>query len=141
MLTDPAGSRAGEPAECLLQVAFTGEDLPRLRVLIDQRASLAGLSGPRRGEFVLVMDALASNVVEHAGGDGALALTRVGDELECRISDSGPGFSADVIPELAPGIDGGPAGRGLWLTRLLCDRLVIAAASPGAVVTFAMRLT
>ncbi|MCZ4101366.1 ATP-binding protein [Streptomyces sp. SID13666] len=140
MLTDPAGGRAGEPAECLLKVAFTGEDLPRLRVLIEQRASLAGLSEPRRGEFVLAMDALASNVVEHAGGDGALALTRVGDELECRISDSGPGFSEDVIPELAPGINGGPAGRGLWLTRLLADRLVIAAASPGAVVTFAMRL-
>lgn len=141
MLTDPAGPRPGRPAECLLDVAFTGADLPRLRVLIDRRASQAGLSGPRRGEFVLAMDALATNVVEHAGGDGVLALIRVGDELECRVSDRGPGFSADVIPDLAPGIDGGTSGRGLWLTRLLSDRLVIAAASPGAVVTFAMRLT
>ncbi|MEU3463634.1 ATP-binding protein [Streptomyces sp. NPDC006733] len=141
MLTYPAGGSVDRPAECLLQVAFTGADLPRLRVLVDRRASLAGLSGPRRGDFVLAVDAVASNVVEHAGGDGDLALTKVGDELECRVSDCGPGFSADVIPELVPGLDGAPVGRGLWLTRLLSDRLVITAASPGTVVTFAMRLT
>ncbi|MGO4430463.1 ATP-binding protein, partial [Streptomyces sp. MCAF7] len=96
---------AHQAAERLLQRRFTARELPRLRVQVEECAAWAGLAETRRGDFVLAVDAVATNAVEHAGGQGALLLRRVGNELECRISDSGPGFSEDVIPRILPGLD------------------------------------
>lgn len=130
------------PQERLLEFDFTLEDVPRLRVLVDQYAAWAGLAEPRRGDFVLAADAVATNAVEHGGGGGRLLLDRSPGTLECTISDSGPGFAPSVIPELAPGLGGSHCGRGLWLTRLITDRLVIdeAGEAGGSVVAFAMWL-
>ncbi|MFH8405675.1 ATP-binding protein [Streptomyces sp. NPDC018019] len=134
MLTpEPAMSEDGpvdtQTATCLLQRRFTARLLPQLRLLVEECAVREGLTEPRRGEFVLAVDEIAGNAVEHAGGSGRLLLRRVGDELECRISDSGPGFSETVIPELLPGLDGAHHGRGLWLARLVADRFAV---RPGA---------
>jgi anti-sigma regulatory factor (Ser/Thr protein kinase) len=156
---DPAGAPAEESGRRLLQRRFTARLLPQLRLLVEECAAREGLREPRRGEFVLAVDEIAGNAVEHAGGSGRLELCRVGDELECRISDAGPGFSEAVIPELLPGLDGAPKGRGLWLARLVADRFGVAAGTgvagptdngtagtpsttgtPGAVVTLAVRL-
>ncbi|MEV8308178.1 ATP-binding protein [Streptomyces flavidovirens] len=136
----------GGPQERLLELDFSREDMPRLRVLVDQYAAWAGLAEPRRGDFVLAADAVATNAVEHGGGGGRLLLHRCAGSpraLECAISDSGPGFASSVIPELAPGLAGSHCGRGLWLTRLITDRLVITGGADGArgsVVAFAMWL-
>ncbi|MBB5935372.1 ATP-binding protein [Streptomyces zagrosensis] len=140
MLADPRRPFDGEADGRLLDRQFTARDLPQLRVLVEECAAWAGLSDARRGDFVLAVDEIATNAIEHAGGRGHLTLRRVGDELECKIADSGPGFSEDVIPDLLPGLDGAPSGRGLWLTRLVSDRLAISAGAIGAVVTLAMRL-
>ncbi|REK85958.1 ATP-binding protein [Streptomyces inhibens] len=145
---DPAGPAevsAEELGRRLLQRRFTARLLPQLRLLVEECAAREGLCEPRRGEFVLAVDEIAGNAVEHAGGSGRLLLRRVGDELECRISDAGPGFSEAVIPELLPGLDGATKGRGLWLARLVADRFAVAAGAPGtgmtgAVVTLAVRL-
>ncbi|MFJ9618702.1 ATP-binding protein [Streptomyces noursei] len=149
---EPAGhDRAKVPAEesgrRLLQRRFTARLLPQLRLLVEECAAREGLNEPRRGEFVLAVDEIAGNAVEHAGGAGRLVLRRVGDELECRISDAGPGFSEAVIPELLPGLDGAPKGRGLWLARLVADRFAVAPGTgteteeaQGTVVTVAVRL-
>ncbi|TJZ44211.1 ATP-binding protein [Streptomyces piniterrae] len=127
-----AGAPAEESERRLLQRRFTARLLPQLRLLVEECAAREGLHEPRRGEFVLAVDEIAGNAVEHAGGSGRLVLRRVGDELECRISDAGPGFSEAVIPELLPGLDGATKGRGLWLARLVADRFAVAA-GPGAV--------
>ncbi|MGW7050681.1 ATP-binding protein [Streptomyces sp. NPDC054887] len=146
MVTEGVHLNNGGPQERLLEYDFGPEDLPRLRVLVDQWAAWAGLAEPRRGDFVLAADAVATNAVEHGGGRGRLVLRRSPGALECTISDSGPGFASSVIPELAPGLAGSHGGRGLWLTRLITDRLVITGgaqdgrAAPGSVVAFAMRL-
>ncbi|MFK0295747.1 ATP-binding protein [Streptomyces sp. NPDC090442] len=147
---EPAGHGGAEgpveePGRRLLQRRFTARLLPQLRLLVEECAAREGLNEPRRGEFVLAVDEIAGNAVEHAGGAGRLVLRRVGDELECRISDAGPGFSETVIPELLPGLDGAPKGRGLWLARLVTDRFAVApgtgtAGRQGAVVTVAVKL-
>ncbi|MFG3253833.1 ATP-binding protein [Streptomyces sp. NPDC048172] len=130
--------------ELLCRLRFTLRDLPRVRIEVETCAAWAGLGEPRRGEFVVAVDAVATNAVEHAGGRGQLLLRHIGDELECQVTDSGPGFSADVIPELLPGLDGATTGRGLWLARLVTDRLTIAAADKscgsGSLVTLAVKL-
>lgn len=130
---DPEDQHSGSPGqERLLSRRFTARDLPGLRVGIEECAARAGLGSQRRGEFVLAVDALITNAVEHAGGGGRVLLRRIGNELECQVSDSGPGFTADVIPELLPGLDGDTRGRGLWLARMLSDRLSISCAGAGA---------
>ncbi|WP_411142954.1 ATP-binding protein [Streptomyces sp. x-80] len=149
----PAGTPAETPCRPLLRRRFTARLLPQLRLLVEECAAREGLAEPRRGEFVLAVDEIAGNAVEHAGGSGRLEVRRVGDELECRISDAGPGFSEAVIPELLPGLDGAPQGRGLWLARLVADRFTVAAGpvgtgavgtggagAVGTVVTLAVRL-
>jgi anti-sigma regulatory factor (Ser/Thr protein kinase) len=140
VLADPRRRSADRAGPHLLRRRFTAGELPRLRVQVEECAASAGLSENRRGDFVLAVDEIASNAIEHAGGTGSLLLRRIGDELECRITDSGPGFSEDVIPQILPGLDGATSGRGLWLTRLVTDRLAISAGAVGAVVTLAMRL-
>ncbi|OKH98566.1 regulator [Streptomyces sp. CB02923] len=150
MTPDPATSENGpldtRTATCLLRRRFTARVLPQLRLLVEECAVREGLAEPRRGEFVLAVDEIAGNAVEHAGGSGRLLLRRIGDELECRISDSGPGFSEAVIPELLPGLDGAHQGRGLWLARLVADRFAVRAGdaeapgSRGAEVTLAVRV-
>ncbi|UNO43671.1 ATP-binding protein [Streptomyces sp. MST-110588] len=130
----------GPVARHLLQRRFTARLLPQVRLLVEECALREGLAEPRRGEFVLAVDEIAGNAVEHAGGSGLLTLCRIGDELECRISDSGPGFSEAVIPDLLPGLDGAPKGRGLWLARLVVDRFSVGAGAVGAVVTLAVRV-
>ncbi|MBH5333845.1 ATP-binding protein [Streptomyces pactum] len=127
-------------AKRLLKRRFDARQLPELRVLVEKCAARAGLRESRRGDFVLAVDEIATNAVEHAGGAGVLLLRRVGDELECRITDSGPGFSPSLIPRVLPGLDGATSGRGLWLTQLVTDRFAVARGEPGAVVTLAMRL-
>lgn len=140
MLTHCRGAFGERDEERLLRRRFTDRELPQLRVLVEERAMRAGLPEARRGDFVLAVDEIASNAIEHAGGRGELTLRRVGDELECRIADSGPGFTEEVIPAVLPGLDGAPTGRGLWLSRLVTDRLAVNAGGVGAVVTLAMRL-
>lgn len=138
--------------ELLCRLHFTLRDLPRVRIEVDSCAAWAGLDEPRRGEFVVAVDAVAANAVEHAGGEGRLLLRQLGDELECQVTDSGPGFTEEVIPEVLPGLDGASTGRGLWLARLVTDGLTVAPAAAatgwprggeeptGSVVTLVMRL-
>ncbi|MGW0904324.1 ATP-binding protein [Streptomyces sp. NPDC002853] len=128
------------PPVTLLESHFTQDDLPRLRMLVDQYADHQGLTEPRRSDFIVALDAVAVNAVEHAGGGGTLILQRSNGHLACHIHDMGPGFSADVIPELAPGLDGHPSGRGLWLAGLLTDELTISAGPGGSKVTLTVRL-
>ncbi|MBA2811575.1 MULTISPECIES: ATP-binding protein [Streptomyces] len=123
----------------LLKRNFTGANLSVLRALVEDTAAAEGLAGVRLGEFTLAISEIADNAVEHAGGRGHLELRRLTGELECRITDNGPGFTP-AIPELLPGLDNTRSGRGLWLARLVTDRLTIAAGATGAAVTLAMRL-
>ncbi|MFF3494533.1 ATP-binding protein [Streptomyces sp. NPDC002795] len=137
------------PAVLLLKYPFAQDDLPRLRTLVDQYAGREGLPEPRRGEFIVAIDAVATNAIEHAGGAGTLVLQRANGHLECHIHDSGPGFTADVIPPLAPGIGDHTSGHGLWLATLVTDELTVSAGataagadttSAGATVTLIIRL-
>lgn len=138
-MTTAPGPHEATPVT-LLESRFTQDDLPRLRMLVAQFADHQGLPEPRRSEFIVALDAVAVNAVEHAGGGGTLVLQRSNGHLACHIHDVGPGFSADVIPDLAPGLDGRASGRGLWLATLLTDELTVSGGPDGSRVTLAVRL-
>ncbi|MFF7679288.1 ATP-binding protein [Actinacidiphila glaucinigra] len=141
MLEELREPSAGDPAAggCPLERDFAEGDLPRLRVLTEEFAMRAGLPAANRGEFVLAMNEVASNAIVHGGGRGRLMLRRTEGEVQCRVTDGGPGFDAAVIPELLPGLDS-RCGRGLWLVRLVTDHLSIVRGPVGTVVTLAIRL-
>ncbi|WP_338900486.1 ATP-binding protein [Streptomyces sp. TG1A-60] len=138
----PGGDAPGIATETLLlKRHFTGENLPQVRAQVEDTAAAAGLGGVRLGEFTLAVSEIAANAVEHAGGQGRLELRRLPDELECRVTDDGPGF-VPAIPELLPGLTEGCRGRGLWLADLVTDRLTVTTdrRGAGAEVTLAVRL-
>ncbi len=108
MVLDRTGGVPDAGRRVLVRREFGGGDLPGLRLLADGCAALAGLEGPRRGDFVVAVDAVAGNAVRHGGGRGVLVLSRTAAELECRVTDRAPGFTEDAIPQ-APGA-GAPAG-------------------------------
>ncbi|MFH8745720.1 ATP-binding protein [Streptomyces rimosus] len=140
----PGGPAPDLPADCCLETGFRSADLPRLRVLIGSYASRLGLAGHRRDALLVSANEVADNAIRHAGGGGRLALYRDGLLVCCRVSDSGPGFDASVIPDRAPKL-GSAAGWGLWTVRQLTDSLEIGRGvggrPRGAVVTFCVRLT
>ncbi|MGW6057303.1 ATP-binding protein [Streptomyces sp. NPDC055189] len=138
-MSTASGAREVLPVT-LLESRFNQDDLPRLRMLVEQYADHQGLTEPRRSEFIVALDAVAVNAVEHAGGGGKLILQRSNSHLNCHIHDLGPGFSADVIPAQAPGLDCAESGRGLWLADLFTDDLRISAGPGGAMVTLTVRL-
>jgi anti-sigma regulatory factor (Ser/Thr protein kinase) len=138
----PVGGAPTRRGTLLLIRHFTGENLPQVRAQVEDAAAAAGLGGVRLGEFTLAVSEIAANAVEHAGGRGRLELRRLPDELECRITDDGPGF-VPAIPELLPGLTEGCRGRGLWLAHLVTDRLTVTpdTTGTGTEVTLALRLT
>ncbi|MFH8484529.1 ATP-binding protein [Streptomyces longisporoflavus] len=138
-MSTPPRSREVPPVT-LLESRFNQDDLPRLRMLVEQYAGHQGLPEPRRSEFIVALDAVAVNAVEHAGGGGKLILQRSNGHLNCHIHDSGPGFSADVIPERTPELGCDESGRGLWLADLLTDEMRISTGPGGATVTLTVRL-
>ncbi|GAA0667472.1 hypothetical protein GCM10009535_54150 [Streptomyces thermocarboxydovorans] len=137
---DDASPGNGGDGECLLDYRFGLAELAKLRLLVEECGAGVGLTEPRRSDFLLAVNEIASNAIEHGGGGGRLLLWKVGDELECRIADSGPGFTEAVVPESLTGLDGATRGRGLYIARLVADRFNISAAAVGAVVTLAMRM-
>ncbi|PWI12614.1 ATP-binding protein [Streptomyces sp. Act143] len=128
------------PRAPLLDTRFMACDLPRLRLRITECAERSGLCESRRDDFVLAVHEVLSNAIEHGGGEGRLVAYNGDGMLHCRITDDGPGFSADIIPPEPPGLETGERGRGLWLTRHLTDHLDIGLGTVGAIVTLAITL-
>ncbi|WP_369215760.1 ATP-binding protein [Streptomyces flavofungini] len=135
-----------EPAVTLLESRFTQDDLPRLRLLVEQYANREGLPEPRLGEFVVAMDAVAVNAVEEPDGAGRLVLQRSDGHLICRIMDPAldPGPVPVPVPVpvrvRVPDLDLDPAGPNLWLVDRLTDGLTVESGPSGTVVTLAVRL-
>lgn len=110
----PAGAR---------QLAFTGEDLSVMRLLLAQWALDFHLDAERIEQLVLAVNELASNSVRHGGGGGEVWMWREADTLLVDVHDHGY-----ICDPLAGRIHPAPhqsAGRGLWLVNQLCDLVQI----------------
>jgi anti-sigma regulatory factor (Ser/Thr protein kinase) len=111
----------GEPAT---ELEFNLADLRRVRRLVTSMAIASGLSGSRADELALAANEIASNAVIHGRPPATLRIWQQDRELICQVSDTGEGIEDELAGQLAP-----PAerigGRGLWLTRVLCDAVEI----------------
>lgn len=124
----------------LVAVEFRRSDLGPVRRLVAVAAAQAGLFGTRLQSFVLAVNEITTNAVLHGGGLGRLRLWRAGQTLVCEISDAGPGLpDGQIAPDIPPPPEA-TNGRGLWLTRVLCDRFSLSSNRYGTTVRVATSL-
>jgi anti-sigma regulatory factor (Ser/Thr protein kinase) len=105
-------------------VSFTVADLPALRRLVASMALAAGLTRSRADDMVLAVNEIATNALVHGRPPATLQIWSGDGELVCEVSDEGDGFEDVLAGQLPPAIDAA-SGRGLWITRMLCDAVEI----------------
>jgi anti-sigma regulatory factor (Ser/Thr protein kinase) len=99
------------------------------RELVRSAAQEAALPPARVAEVVLAAHEVAMNALTHGLGRGDVRIWAVADELVCEVEDRGPGISDSLAGSKPPATDR-TRGRGLWITRQLCDHVEIESA-PG----------
>jgi anti-sigma regulatory factor (Ser/Thr protein kinase) len=88
-------------------------------------AATAGLAGDRLDDFVVAVNELLTNAVQHGGGRGHVALWRASGAVVCEITDAGTGMPESAARGPHPPAADQPGGRGLWLASRLTDGLEI----------------
>lgn len=110
------------------------------RELVRSAAAEAALPPERVAEAVLAAHEVAMNALTHGRGRGAVRIWRADSELVCEVEDHGPGLS-DPLAGSKPPDTHRDRGRGLWITRQLCDRVEIESAPGGTLVRLHWRLS
>lgn len=118
---------------------FDADGLYALRAEIAAHADHLGAGSDEIEDLVIVGSELASNAIRHGGGTGRLRLWRQGKVLYCQVSDTGPGMADPDAGRAAPD-PSAVGGRGLWISRQLCDELLVTTGPGGTTVTAAVML-
>ncbi|MEV4111820.1 ATP-binding protein [Nonomuraea sp. NPDC049695] len=121
----------------VLCASFARGRITLLRKAVAEHAAYEGLSGRRLEDFVLAVNEITTNAVVHGGGYGRLRLWSHGGRLWCEVTDEGPGLPAGWMGDTRPPAGFEFRGRGLWLTRMLCEHITIVSGPGGTTVTFA----
>jgi len=112
--------------------------LPTLRAarrLVWRRAEEAGL-GDRSEDFMLAVNEVLSNSLQHAGEGGTLRLWPDADGLVCEVRDRGH-ISQPLIGREEPG-RGQIGGHGMWLVNLVCDLVQVRSSEEGSTIRMRM---
>ena len=116
----------GRPEQVSLARAFIGRALATNQVDADIDAA------------TLLTSEIVTNAVRHGGGRGHLELWLASGKLFFRVSDDGPGITAET-PALPPAAHQ-LGGRGIWIARQIVDEMTIATGADGTVVTATLTL-
>ena len=106
--------------------------LGAMRHLVGDRLAELGLDAARRYDFVLAVNEVATNGLEHGAGEATLLLWHSGSTVVCEIRDHGR-FVDPLAGRRAPTPDH-PRGRGLWIANQLCDLVQIRSSAAGTAV-------
>lgn len=124
----------GRPAVTL---PFGKADLAMVRHLVAQCARSAKLATRRNEDFVLSVCEVATNSIQHGGGEGTLDLWDEDGELVCAVRDGGR-IDDPLVGRMRPS-PAQPSGRGLWIANQLCDLVQIRSGDGGTEVRLRMR--
>jgi anti-sigma regulatory factor (Ser/Thr protein kinase) len=114
------------------EAATIGIDTATLAVMrkfLTDLAGAAGLDADRVIDLAMAVNELATNTLEHGGGEGTLAIWPENGHLVCQISDAG--YIGDPLAGRIPAPPDQVRGRGLVLVNQVCD-LVRIHTVPGA---------
>jgi serine/threonine-protein kinase RsbW len=135
MATSPRGSVAAVP----YTARFDRASLGAVRREINRRLRLVGLPPDQTDDFLVAINEMLVNAVEHGGGIGTVELCQADGQIRCVVRDGGRGMPRDIERTHHP--DPTVArGRGLWLAFTLCTDVVIDSAPGGTTVTLAINL-
>ncbi|MGH3343543.1 MAG: anti-sigma factor RsbA family regulatory protein [Carbonactinosporaceae bacterium] len=115
------------------QLAFSLPNLHEVRTRAYRRATVSGVPMARARGFVLAVNEVATNAIQHGGGNGHLILWCDDRSLICQISDSSGPITPPFPGHLPPGVNC-EHGRGLWLARQLCELVQIRTGDTGSTV-------
>ena len=125
--------------DLLLSEAFDHSRVTELRHAVASCAAAAGLSGDRLDDFVIAVNELLTNAVQHGGGSGRLSLWRAGASVVCEVADHGGGMPAGRSELRGRPAPDQPGGRGLWLAAELTETLEIETSPNGTSVRISRR--
>jgi len=112
----------------VLCTGFAQGRITALRRLVSEHAAEEGLAGKRLEDFVLAVNEITTNAVEHGIPDAEICLW-ASDGFVFEVHDRGR--LADPLPGLVAPHAGDPRGRGVWIARQLCDSLHVWADGQG----------
>jgi anti-sigma regulatory factor (Ser/Thr protein kinase) len=96
------------------------DDLAALRRAVEREAAQAAVHRRSIAPFLLAVHEAAANALTHGGGDAFARTWAEERTFVCEIADRGPGLSETLAGYVPP--DGSAhRGRGLWMTRQVCD--------------------
>ncbi len=107
-------------------ITFERGGLGSLRAFVTAQAAQAGLGQRAATALVAAVNEIATNSLQHGGGQGELRIWTDDGWLHCEVSDQGH-LTAPLAGRLPPAAD---QGAGLWLANQLTD-LVQIHSSPG----------
>jgi anti-sigma regulatory factor (Ser/Thr protein kinase) len=129
------------PRAGALDQPFDRSGLYALRAAVAAHAADLGAPAERVSHMVIVASELASNAIQHGGGQGRLRLWLADRALHCEVTDTGPGIPDPRRAGAAPPSTLAPNGRGLWIVRRLAAAMKIESSTRGTRVTVAVPLT
>jgi anti-sigma regulatory factor (Ser/Thr protein kinase) len=88
--------------------------LPDLRNAVLAGAVAAGLPDDRAAEVTLAVHKLAANAVRHGGGAGRARMRVVAGQLQCQVSDAGPGSPTAMCAAAVVLMRGGGLSARAW---------------------------
>jgi anti-sigma regulatory factor (Ser/Thr protein kinase) len=136
---DKAAARFSEalaepPAESE-ELKVTLSALRAARGLVWRRADEAGL-GERAEDFMLAVNEVLSNSLQHAGEGGTLHVWPDADGLVCEVRDRGH-IAYPLVGREEPPI-GQIGGHGMWLVNLVCDLVQVRSSEHGTTIRMRM---
>ncbi|MFJ6718503.1 anti-sigma factor RsbA family regulatory protein [Streptomyces sp. NPDC091259] len=97
-----------------------GADLAPVRAFVARKAASLGMPDEGLRRMLFAVNELATNAVQHGGGNGRLLLRRAGRRIVCDVTN--PTRAAiDWYAGYLPPEHDRPRGHGLWAVRQMCD--------------------
>lgn len=131
-IAQPFGDPLIEPDAPLEEMPLTPGGLSAMRERVAGRATALGLKPDRVGDFVLAVNEVATNSLQHGKGRALLRVWSSDGELVCEISDEGL-IDQPLAGRQRPTL-GGDSGYGLWMANQLSDLVQLRSFPSGSVV-------
>lgn len=100
----------------------TQSGVGEMRRRVRDAARRAGLDTDHADRFIVAVNEVVINALQHGGGVAEVAIRQESGVL-VTVTDRGPGFNVDAPVSLPPPDQ--EHGRGLWLVHRLCDDVTV----------------